>query len=171
MQKHKLDAIEEASVELISSPAVSYTFEIGNDDDNTFDEKALKITEMHTIDEVNGGTHDGPGVSSSSNSGNETTTSNSSEGGSDPFDMVFYQVRSASLPVPSKKDMKPFNTITDEKHRKTSSCGKLPGNYCYDCENSKINEKQNDHIGVLKTSIMNKDFNAETSLILNEANV
>ena len=34
--------------------------------------------------------------------------------------------------------MKPFIASIDEQNRKTSSCGKLPSNYCYDCE-SKIN--------------------------------
>ena len=34
--------------------------------------------------------------------------------------------------------MKPFIAGIDEQNRKTSSCGKLPSNYCYDCE-SKIN--------------------------------
>ena len=32
--------------------------------------------------------------------------------------------------------MKPFIASIDEQNRKTSSCGKLPSNYCYDCESN-----------------------------------
>ena len=102
-QKHKLDAIEEASVEMMSSSAaVTYNFGMEKDDENICDKETSNMTEMHTIDEVNGVIHDRPCGSSSTNSGNETTTSNSSEGASDSLENVFQQYRSTSLPVPTK---------------------------------------------------------------------
>jgi hypothetical protein len=106
-QKHKLDAIEEASVELMSSSvAVTYNFGMEKDDEDICDKETSNMTEMHTIDEVNGVTHERPCESSSTNSGNETaTSSNSSEGASDSLENVFQQYRSASLPVPTKHNV------------------------------------------------------------------
>ena len=105
-RKRKLDAIEEASVELMSSTAaVSYTFAVQSDDedDNNCDKGASnKMTEMHTIDEVNGVIHDVPGNTSSSTNSNETTTSNTSEENNDPFETISHPTRSASFPAPSK---------------------------------------------------------------------
>ena len=99
-QNPKLDAIEEASVELMSSSAnISYNFGQGNednDDDNAWDEKESKLTEMHTIDEVNGISQP---TKSSTTSTDDTATSNSSEAVSDGSDTVFYQRRTASLYV------------------------------------------------------------------------
>ena len=105
-RKRKLDAIEEASVELMSSTAaVSYTFAAQSDDedDNNCDEVATnKHTEMHTIDEVNGVMQDVPGNgSSTTNSGNDTTTSNTSEETNDPFETISHPTRSASFPASS----------------------------------------------------------------------
>ena len=97
-QNPKLDAIEEASVELMSSSAnISYNFGQGdedNNDDNACDEKDSKLTEMHTIDEVNGISQP---TKSSTDSTDDTATSNSSEAVSDGSDTVFYQRRTASL--------------------------------------------------------------------------
>ena len=104
-KKRKLDAIEEASVELMSSTAaVSYTFAVqsDDDDDNNCDEATNKHTEMHTIDEVNGVMQDVPGNgSSTTNSGNETTTSNTSDESNDPFETISHPTRSASFPASS----------------------------------------------------------------------
>ena len=109
-QNYRLDDIEEASVELMSSSVVgvSYTFGNINDDDSAGDEKTSKMTEMHTINEVNGVIHDLPGVSSSTNSGNETNTSNSSEVTTDPCETVFHPSRSSSLPAPSHGKVSPI---------------------------------------------------------------
>ena len=95
-QNPKLDAIEEASVELMSSSAnISYNFGQGDeDDDNVCDEKELKLTEMHTIDEVNGVSQP---TKSSTDSTDDTATSNSSEAVSDGSDTVFHPRRTASL--------------------------------------------------------------------------
>ena len=97
-QNPKLDAIEEASVELLSSSAnISYNFGQGDkDNDNACDEKESKLTEMHTIDEVNGISQP---TKSSMTSTDDTATSNSSEAVSDGSDTVFYQRRTASLYV------------------------------------------------------------------------
>ena len=104
-KKRKLDAIEEASVELMSSTAaVSYTFAVqsDDDDDNNCDEATNKHNEMHTIDEVNGVMQDVPGNgSSTTNSGNETTTSNTSDESNDPFETISHPTRSASFPASS----------------------------------------------------------------------
>ena len=105
-RKRKLDAIEEASVELMSSTAaVSYTFaaQIDDEEDNNCDgDVSNKHSEMHTIDEVNGVIHDVPGNgSSTTNSGNETTTSNTSDESNDPFETISHPTRSASFPASS----------------------------------------------------------------------
>ena len=103
-EKYKLDAIEEASVELMSSSvAVSYNFPREKDDDSICDKETSDMIGMHPIDEVNGVIRDIKCGSSSTNSGNEITTSNSSEGPSDSLENVFLQYRSVSLPVPSKQ--------------------------------------------------------------------
>ena len=100
-QNPKLDAIEEASVELIPSSAnISYNFGQGDednvDDDNTCDENKSKLTEMHTIDEVNGISQP---TKSSTTSTDDTETSNSSEAVSDGSDTVFHPRRTTSLYV------------------------------------------------------------------------
>ena len=100
IQNPKLAAIEEASVELIPSSAnISYNFGQGDednddDDDNTCDKTKSKLTEMHTIDEVNGISQP---TKSSTTSTDDTETSNSSEAVSDGSDTVFHPRRTASL--------------------------------------------------------------------------
>lgn len=85
-----------------SAAAVTYNFGMEKDDENICDKQTPNITKMHTIDEVNGVINGGACGSSSTNSGNETATSNSSEGASDSLENVFQQYRSTSLPVPTK---------------------------------------------------------------------
>ena len=105
-KKCKLDAIEEASVELMpsSSPLVTYNFTFGNNDnteEDSCDEKRTTINEMSTIVEVNGLPSDERGESSPTNDGSETTTSNTSEAAADPSETTFHQSRSVSLPFKS----------------------------------------------------------------------
>ena len=110
-RKRKLDAIEEASVELMSSTAaVSYTFAVQSDDEDDIScdkEASNKMTEMHTIDEINGAIHDVPGNTSSSTNSNETatSTSNTSEENNDPFETISHPSRSASFPTSSKNSV------------------------------------------------------------------
>ena len=121
-RKRKLDAIEEASVELMSSTAaVSYTFAAQNDDeeDNNCDgDVSNKHSEMHTIDEVNGVIHDVPGNgSSTTNSGNETTTSNTSDESNDPFETISQPTRSASFPASSTNSVIKCLYFQDMKYK------------------------------------------------------
>ena len=121
-RKRKLDAIEEASVELMSSTAaVSYTFAAQSDDeeDNNCDgDVSNKHSEMHTIDEVNGVIHDVPGNgSSTTNSGNETTTSNTSDESNDPFETISHPTRSASFPASSTNSVIKCLYLQDMKYK------------------------------------------------------